>query len=129
MSDYSDVLVLSSVYLEDSYVMDVRVTRDTVTFVLEAVLADDHPRYQSPRPGEHYCYVSASLIFCDVVSLRWLGEKSRVFTDAAGEQDMGNIDSLKWENDRWRAVGDWGEVLIVTDEPPVLELHDQRRGW
>lgn len=129
MRDYSEVPALSSVYLEDSYVVGIHVGLDRLAFVLEAVLTEEHPQYRSPAPGEHYCYVSASLVIRSLTKLRWISVNRCVFTDAAGQRDRGNIGSLKWENDRWRAVGDWEEFLIVTGAPPTLDLHAQCHSW
>lgn len=120
--DYSELPGLSTYYLEDSYVLGINSEPGKLIFRLEVVLTEDHPRYQAPGPDEQYCYANGSLIFSDVVSHDWVSENLRTFTDAAGEEDMGNIDFLKKEDDRWRVGGEWGEVLIRSGTPPVITL-------
>ncbi|MCX2731729.1 hypothetical protein OOZ19_15920 [Saccharopolyspora sp. NFXS83] len=42
--------------------------------------------------------------------------------DAAGEDDLGNIDFLERAGNTWRLGGDWGEVRLTTAAAPSITL-------
>ncbi|HVW39840.1 MAG TPA: hypothetical protein VHC18_00665 [Amycolatopsis sp.] len=119
-TNYDQFPDLAGVYLEDSYVLAIREDADTVSFALEAVLTPQHPRYRPPQPDEQYCYAKANLVFTSVSEVRWLERSGLVFTDATGEADLGNIDTMNYTNDHYELTGDWGQVQIFTREPPRL---------
>lgn len=52
--------------------------------------------------------------------VRWLERGRHVYTDATGEEDLGNIDTMIYDVDRYELTGDWGRVQILTPDPPVL---------
>lgn len=121
MIDYANYPGLAGVYLEDSYVLDIVEMPGQVVFKLDAVLTPESSAYHSPRPGEHYCYAAADLVFRNVAAVEWIRRTARHFTDAAGEEDLGNIDILHPEGDGFVVEGDWGRVRIV-GSPPFVEL-------
>jgi len=122
VTDYSTIAVLSAVYLEDSYVVDIVDELPLFKFKIEAVLTRDHPSYRAPGSGEQYCYAAGWLVFRDVSRVEWERQSPRTYTDAAGEEDRGNIDFLKLDGDHWYAGGDWGEARIFTTATPQLTL-------
>ena len=99
MKPYFDLPALRGVYLEDSYV---------------------HPRYHEPEPGERYCYTGIVLAFEHASGVDWLERSGHVFTGPDGEQDLGNIDVLRWEGDRYDIAGDWGHVHVRSEHPPEV---------
>lgn len=115
---------LESYYLEDSYVLAIKDhTPGELVFRMELVLTKQHPDYQAPRPGEQYCYARGRLRFRQVTRIEWISRDERVFTDAHGDEDLGNIDFLqRTDDERWRLGGDWGEVLVHTPTTPEVEL-------
>ncbi|MGW0042526.1 hypothetical protein [Rhodococcus sp. NPDC003348] len=120
---YADLPELVEVYLEDSYVLSIEETTRQFSFTLDAVLRPEHPRFRPPAPGEQYCYTRARMIFDDAAEVVWLSRSPNRFTDATGEPDLGNIDSLTVEGeDRYRAEGDWGQVQIRCPHPPRLVI-------
>ncbi len=121
-TDYPATAELADVYLEDSYVLDIIDEPPTFTFKVDAVLTPDHPHYRAPRPAEQYCYATGWLVFRDVSRVEWEARSTQRYTDAAGEQDMGNMDFLKFCSDHWYAGGDWGKVRIFTLGRPQLDL-------
>lgn len=122
-SDYSTLPGLSGVYLEYSFVLSIDEQPQQFSFELEAVLRPAHPDYHPPLPGEQYCYANARLIFDDVTDVEWLTRSTNRFTDASGEEDLGNIDSLTVdEPDLYLAEGDWGRVRIRCSSCPRLVL-------
>lgn len=119
MIDYSKFPGLDGVYLEDSYVLEIIETETKVAFRLDAVLTPESPAYHPPHPGEHYCYESAELVFADVTDVQWIRRSGQRFTDATGEEDLGNIDILEEEGNGFVVEGDWGRVRIVGSQPAV----------
>lgn len=117
MIDYVQFPGLAGVYLEDSYVLSISEAAGQLTFELDAVLTPDSPVYQAPRPGEQYCYAKGKLIFPNVVSIEWVTRSERRFTDASGEQDLGNVDVLAVDGQAFIVEGDWGKVRVVSDPP------------
>lgn len=113
---------LAGVHLEDSFVLDISDTADSLTFSLDAVLRPCHPRYRDPRLGEQYCYRHADLVFENVSRLDWITRTGRSFTDATGEADLGNIDSLTHNGNHYELTGDWGEVHRETPTPPRIQI-------
>ncbi len=71
MTDYSTIAVLSAVYLEDSYVVDIVDELPLFKFKIEAVLTRDHPSYRAPGPGEQYCYAAGWLVFRPESASSW----------------------------------------------------------
>jgi hypothetical protein len=122
MQDYTELPGLENVYLEDSWVLGIAETADSLTFTLEAVLTPEHPRYVTPPPDEQHCYVDAVLTFTGAREIRWLSRSDKVATDATGQPDHGNIDALTHEGDHYALEGDWGRVEVVTGSPPRFDI-------
>jgi hypothetical protein len=115
--DYKSFPGLAGVSLEDSYVLGISESSGLVVFHLDAVLTPEHPAYHSPRPGEQYCFANGSLVFSDVTQVVWLKWSSNHYTDASGEEDLGNIDILTVDGYGFVAEGDWGSVRISGAQP------------
>jgi hypothetical protein len=121
--DYVSFPGLAGVLVEESYVLDISESPDQLVFHLDAVLTPEHSAYHSPRPGEHYCYAKGRLIFPDVTRVEWLRRNGSHYTDASGEEDLGNIDILNMEGGAFVAGGDWGAVRI-SGALPRFELSE-----
>lgn len=52
MKNYTDFADLAHVYFEDSYVLAIDETPDSLSFKLDLVLTPSHPRYHEPRADE-----------------------------------------------------------------------------
>jgi hypothetical protein len=135
MIDYNSFPGLVGVYLEDSYVLGISESSDQLVFHLDAVLTPDHPAYHSPRPGERYCYANGCLVFPGVTGVVWLRRNSSRYTDASGQDDLGNIDILTVDGDAVVVEGDWGTVRI-SGAQPCFEPSDEfepptkdRKNW
>lgn len=109
-------------YLEDSYVLDIVEQSGEVRFSLEAVLTPKNPKYHDPLPGEQYCYARAELVFREVSSTEWISRSFKKYTDADGEEDLGNIDVLRNSDDIYTVEGDWGKVRIRSVQAPEFNL-------
>ena len=120
-SEYGDWSVLRELYLEDSYVLEILECPGELTFRMEFVLREGHPRYRAPRHGEKYCYERGELTFQGVTALRWLERNDVVSLDATSERDLGNVDQLYCEDGRYTACGDWGRVTFAAQNV-VAEL-------
>lgn len=107
-------------YFEDSYVLGIVERGDAIEFKLELVLTPSHPNYQPPKKNEQHCYKKGSLVFCGVDCARWERRSERVFVDAQGDKDFGNIDSfLIFPAGRYELEGDWGAVEIRAESASV----------
>ncbi|OLR90326.1 hypothetical protein BJP25_03595 [Actinokineospora bangkokensis] len=115
------------VYLEDSFVLGIEETPGVLRFRLDAVLTPEHPDWHPPHPGEQHCYVGAHLTFRACTRVEWISRTGATYTDASGEADHGNIDTMTRHPTHWHLTGDWGEVRVHTTEPPALEPIDLRR--
>jgi hypothetical protein len=122
VAGYETIPGLEHLYLEDSWVLGVFESRASLSFDLEAVLTEQHPQWHPPKPGEPYAYRRVSLTFPTMRTIEWLHRGRAPATDAAGEQDWGNIDSFVVENDVYELEGDWGHMRVVSDRP---EIHDR----
>lgn len=116
---YTDLPDMPGYYLEDSYVLAINASPGRVLFRIDAVVTQDHPDYQGPKPGEYYDFRPAILDFRSVKSLHWRDQGRRPSTDAAGAIDFGNIDAFTWEGDEFRLEGEWGEMVIVGGAPHI----------
>ncbi|MFB9687325.1 hypothetical protein [Amycolatopsis plumensis] len=122
MTNYTDFPGLANVYLEDSFVLAIDETPTSLTFRLEAVLTESHPRYHQPRPDEAHCYADAVLTIADATKIEWVTRSSQTYRDATGEEDLGNIDSLQRHDDHYEIAGDWGHVRIYSSAAPRFTL-------
>jgi len=122
MIDYTKFPNLQGVYLEDSFVLNILESPGQLTFKLEAVLTPEHPSYHEPQPGQQYCYADGDLKFTNVSRVEWVKRTTNRYRDAAGEEDLGNIDSLILDGDTFVVEGDWGEVRLQTETEPRFEL-------
>lgn len=122
MINYTELPQLGSVYLEDSYVLSIAESPGHIAFKLDAVLTPENPAYHAPRPGEQYCYADGELVFSGVESVEWIRRSNNRSVDASGDEDLGNIDSLSFDNGVFTAEGDWGKVRIHSRSEPAFVL-------
>ncbi len=121
MSDYSEsVPALTNIYLEDSFVLAIHESRDELRFDLEAVLTENRPQWKPPKPDEQYAYLRIGLVFEQPRRIEWIRKTMRPSTDATGELDYGNIDSLTWDGTVYELAGDWGQVRVESGPPTVV---------
>jgi hypothetical protein len=112
-TSYEKLPGLAGFYFEDSYVLDITETPDTLSFALDIVLTEDHPAYRPPPPDEAYCYRHGTLTFAGFREVEWLERSEANYTDVTGEVDHGNIDSFVSDGGSYVLVGDWGRVRIA----------------
>lgn len=114
---------LSAIYLEDSWVLEIIARPSSLRFDLEAVLTSEHPAYVPPPATQQHCYRRASLEFARVRRLDWADQGRPPATDASGQVDYGNIDSLLADQQRYEIEGLFGHIDVWSD-PPTLDLLD-----
>ncbi len=54
--DYFNFPGFENIYLEDSYVLEIKTNSTSVEILLEAVLTEQHSLYTNPKNDEQYCY-------------------------------------------------------------------------
>ncbi|WP_126419919.1 hypothetical protein [Asticcacaulis excentricus] len=106
---------LQDIYLEDSYVLGIAEQDPDLIFLLDAVLTENHPAYQVPPSEIYYCFKRLALRFENVSHVDWkaLRLKNALSTDADGEVDYGNIDTLLLTGNRAHIEGCWGQVELT----------------
>ena len=117
-----------AVYLEDSYVLDIRANADSVDIFLDAVLTEQHAQYITPKPTEQYCYRSAHIYFSDVKKVTWVEKSMTPYKDPNGEVDYGNIDTFYFADGHYHLAGDWGVLDIVSPRPRFELCAEQTNG-
>lgn len=110
--NYYKIPELSNFYLEDSYVLAIHEEASSLTFKLEAVISESHPKYEKPISSEQYCYRNILLCFLNADTFEWVDRSFMAFSDSSGETDYGNIDSFSISDDGYALSGDWGKVNI-----------------
>lgn len=126
--DYSDIPALRELYLEDSFVLEIVQAPGQLRFELDAVLTPHSLHYHDPYPGEQYCYARGALVFLDVTDVHWIRRSLTPITDADGESDFGNIDSLTYSDGVFAAEGHWGSVWITSSAMPYFVFADDGGG-
>ncbi|WET82614.1 hypothetical protein P3102_16115 [Amycolatopsis sp. QT-25] len=124
MKNYTDFADLAHVFLEDSYVLAIDETSVSLAFELDLVLTPSHPRYHEPRSGEQHCYVDAVLTVSGATKTDWVTRSTQTFHDATGEEDLGNIDSFRYQDGYYEITGDWGRVRVFSTAEPKLNINE-----
>ena len=110
---------LAHVVLEDSWVLAIWPSDDMLTFDIEVALANTHPDYAGPAPGEQHDYRRARLVLQGAMSCTLSGASPA--SGATGSSDLGHIDS--WAVDETglsRLDGDWG---VAEGRPRAVALN------
>ena len=88
------------------------------------MLAETHPEYKPPEPGEVFCHRHAELRFENVEDVHWTMSDSPSSFDATGEIDYGNIESFTFSDRRFElsggAIGEWGSMVVVSSPPQLV---------
>ena len=121
-TSYWDLPDFSDVYLEDSWITDVRATLGLVELTLDIVLRETHPDYRLPLEGEQYCYRNGCIRFEAVSELRWTDQGQPPASDRRGAVDFGCVDIFERRDDSYRLVGDFGSIEIRSPRLPQLNL-------
>ena len=120
MSEYYEWRYFENIYLEDSYVLEIKESNEQLSFIMDIVLHENHYLYSKPLQGEQYCYKKGKIVFRRLNSIKWISRNLKPIIDIDGTEDFGNIDCFELSSDGYYIEGEWGEV-IVDSAPPVLE--------
>ena len=112
MASYDIIPGFEAVYLEDSFVLAVRVVPGEVDFTVDVVLRETHPQYSGPGEGEQYCYRRGRIRFLRARQVNWRMSSVRAAYDAAGEVDYGGFDQFQADSDLYVVAGDFGTLEI-----------------
>lgn len=119
MTNYWELRGFEHLYLEDSWVLSIEATENSLAFDMDLVLRESHPNYRPPRAGEQYCYRRGFVTFTGVTTLTWTGQGGPPATDANGEQDLGSIDEFEIADNRYTMSGDFGRIQLIAQLPTV----------
>lgn len=128
-SDYYEWSGLEEIYLEDSFVLDIIESADTLCFIVDAVLTEKHVLYETPLPTVQYCYKKAKITFANVQQVKWLEKTMRPTTNVDGSVDFDNIDYFYSKGDVYSLGGSWGELEIISSPVQFQFVHFRAVGW
>lgn len=117
--NYYEFAGFENVFLEDSFILDLKITPLVFTIDLDLVLTEKHRLYHKPLPHEAYCYRKARILFSNVKSVVWRNKIHEGSKDLTGEMDFGNIDSFVLIDGIYKIDGDLGNIEIVGDAPKL----------
>ncbi|MDJ0760735.1 MAG: hypothetical protein QNJ19_15170 [Woeseiaceae bacterium] len=116
---YHELSGFEDIYLEDSFVLNIRQIRNTVEIFLDFVLRETHRSFRPPPPGEKYCYRRGRLVFRNVVCANWEKLSFIGATDATEEADFGNVDEFEFEDGNFYLTGEWGQLSVSSSAPEI----------
>ncbi len=116
--DWTESEKFRGIDLNDSFVLGWSHEGKSVMFELEASIWPESNHYLPPKPNEYTCYRRATLSFENVSECTGLLSMNSApkSTDATGEVDFGNIDSLQILSNGFSIEGDFGAVNIIGDK-------------
>lgn len=121
MAHYWEIAGFEALYLEDSWILEIRLGEGVLTISADLVLRETHPAYTGPRPGEQYCYRRGLITFEDVNQFSWADRGQVPAIDSSGEEDLGTFDQFDVEDGTYLLTGDFGKI-VVTSKPPTVSL-------
>lgn len=110
---------LSEIYLEDSYVLQIRERASEIEFEMEFVLRPGHVFFREPEEDEKYCYRRGLIRLSGCTDVKW-SKRSDVNVDANNEIDFGNIDVFDRDGGRINMSGDWGTLSLKSNQVLVF---------
>ncbi|MGR3278685.1 hypothetical protein ACSYAD_26680 [Acaryochloris marina NIES-2412] len=116
---YYKIPELEQIYLEGSFVTNIKENNGSIIFFVDFVLREEHLEYTVPNEDEIYCYRSGCIRFLNSCSIKWISKTISPITDARGDIDYGNIDTFVFSNNIYQISGEWGEIEINSK---VLEI-------
>ena len=119
MTNYWTIPGFEDLYLEDSWLLEIRPGEETLTISADLVLRESHPAYRTPRSGEQYCYRAGLITFDEVTALSWTDRSHMPAIDASGEEDLGSFDQFEVEDGWYVLTGDFGRIVVASKPPRV----------
>jgi hypothetical protein len=113
--NYYEIDKFKGIYLEDSFVLDIKLNLKSLEILLEAVLQETHPLYILPLPTERYCYHKARIVFSDYKKIVFQKDITIPYEDSSETVDYGNIDTFVVQNEQNILTGDFGNLEIICD--------------
>ncbi len=112
MTFYWNIPGFEGLYLDDSWVLSIEQSGDSLRIVIDLALSESHPEYRPPNPGEQYCYRKGSIDFEGIVALSWTGGGRPPTVDPDGEIDFGSIDGFEQHGSKYSISGDFGDIDV-----------------
>jgi len=110
--------IFNGIDLNDSFVLAWSSTGNELDITLEASIWPESEYYEKPKNNEYTCYKPAKLRIRNIKNISGLRSMEQVMssTDATGEKDYGNIESLEKSDQGFSLEGDFGSVAITGGE-------------
>jgi len=122
--DYTKISNLNTIYLEDSFLLNIDIGCDYVNILIEAVLTPEHALYGPPKKGQYYCFINGIIKFISVMNVNWIKKIMKPIYSADKDVCYGNIDFLYLEDGVYHIGGEWGELEIISDKEPEFIVGD-----
>ena len=110
--NYYEKPEFKDIYLEDSYLIWLKLKQNELILGMDFVLCESHELYSKPKPDHQYCFMKGQLILRDFSALSFEGGEFRPSKDAENEIDYGSIHFLSIEHDEVVIGGEWGEIKV-----------------
>ena len=105
--------LLCDLLLQKTYVFDFELHPGSVIFSVQFALAETHPQYEGPLPGEAFDFRRGTLIFSGVSRAVWVSTGGQMTHDADGSRDWDTFDEVSWEESSCELSGDFGIVSLT----------------
>lgn len=119
MAHYWEIPGFEALYLEDSWILEIRPGRGELTISADLVLRESHPAYREPHREEQYCYRQGSITFDEVTEFSWTERGRMAAIDASGEEDLGSFDQFEVDDGSYLMAGDFGRIVVTSKQPKV----------
>ena len=123
MEHYSEWSEFRDVYLEDSFVLDIREGIKSIEFDMEIVLTETHSLYSDPPFGTQYCYRNGLIRFNRPARSDWQRSLLVPAVSADNSLDYGNIDNLSKLNNVYHLEGEWGKMSLAADSIELIFIN------
>ncbi|NYF09765.1 hypothetical protein HDC94_000921 [Leifsonia sp. AK011] len=118
MVDYVALPALRHFVLEDSYVLEILESGDTVSIRMDLVYAKDHPELRPPRLGE-WAYVREGVLrFSGVTEFEWT-DRSVPAREPDGSRSWDGLEVFRLQGREYQLAGDVGSLRIVAQRLEV----------
>ena len=116
--NWKEMEIFKGIDLNDTFVLSWNSAGNELNFALEASIWPESEFYEKPKKEEYTCYKPARLRFKNIKNIHGLLSMDEAVpsTDASGEKDYGNIESLVKTDDGFSLEGDFGSVTISCGE-------------
>lgn len=122
VTHWQRLLEFAGIGLDESYVLSWHAEEESLFIDVDALLLEEHPFYERPRPAEKKCIRPAIIEFPFCEKLETTTQSNGKLKDVVKTLSLGAISDLyRLEDGRYRIEGAFG-CTTITAERPILKL-------